>query len=118
MTKNVTKSETVATKPVKSKKSAKKATQFERTHFDVFSKSRGYLCTCMSEEAVHEALQSLYDENEKFWRRARSEGKKSKPFDCYGVARTGFKSRMIELQFTPDEDEGDTYEDAVERGNG
>lgn len=101
-------------KPVKSKKV--KGTP-ERTHFDVFSKSRGYLCTAPSEEAAYKALNDLFRENERFWRRARSEGKKSMDFDCYAVARQGMNSRLIELTFDAerDESERDTYEDVLEK---
>lgn len=106
---------TTPTKPVKFKKTV----AVERTHFDVFSKSRGYLCTCPNEDETHKALQALYKENEKFWRRARSEGKKSKRFDCYALARTGLDSRLIELYFAPDEeDTSESYEDIAAAAGG
>ena len=89
----------------------------ERTHFDVFSRARGYLCSCPNEDKVHESLKAMFDENERFWRRARSDGKKSKRFDCYGVARTGIHERVIELTFdTDDGDASDSYEDIAEAG--
>lgn len=102
----------VPNKPVK----YKKAEAVVRTHYDVYSKSRGYLCTCPNEEDAHNALQSLYKENEKFWRRASSEGKKSKQFDCYVLARTGVHERMIELHFEYEEDTTETYEDIAAAG--
>lgn len=106
---------TTPNKPVKFKKTV----AVERTHYDVFSKSRGYMCSCPNEEEAHKALQSLYYENEKFWRRARSEGKKSKRFDCYALARTGLHERLIELQFAPDEEDAtETYEDIAAAAGG
>lgn len=106
---------TTTNKPVKFKKTV----AVERTHYDMYSKSRGYLCTCHNEDAAHNALQSMYYENEKFWRRARSEGKKSKQFDCYALARTGIHERLIELQFAPDEEDvTETYEDIAANAGG
>jgi hypothetical protein len=93
----------------------------ERTHFDVFSRERGYLCSCPNEDKVHESLKAMFDENERFWRRARADGKKFKRFDCYGVARTGIHERVIELTFDADDGDGDgdasdSYEDIAEAG--
>ena len=107
---------TINEKPAKLKKVVPKA---DRTHFDVFSKLRGYLCTCPDEQGVHRALQALFEENEDFWRNAKGDGKKSRAFDCYGVARTGNQERIIELMFAPDEDESerDTYEDITAKEN-
>jgi hypothetical protein len=95
-------------KPVKFKKTM----VIEKTHYDVFSKSRGYLCTSPNETEAHKALQSMYYENEKLWKHAMSDGKKTKPFDCYVLARTGSHERLIELQFAvEEEDASETYED-------
>jgi hypothetical protein len=105
-------------KAVKEKKIVAEAVQKpvkqERTFYDVFSKQRGYLCSCPDEDAVHKSLYALFRENEKYWRGARSEGKKSRSFDCYGVARCGNSSRIIELMFE-EETEMDTYDDVVEQ---
>jgi len=99
---------TTTNKPVKFKKTV----AIERTHYDVYSKSKGYLCSCPNEDAANDALQALYYENEKSSRRVRTEGKKSKRFDCYVLARTGIQSRMIELQFAQEEEDAtETYED-------
>lgn len=108
--------DTTDPKPVKSKK-VKAQPQPERVHFDVFSKSRGYLCSAPNEDAAYKALNDLFRENERFWRRARSEGKKSRHFDCYALARQGTQSRLIELTFDAerDESERDTYEDVIEK---
>lgn len=89
----------------------------DRTHFDVYSKSRGYICTCPSEYALRKTLMDLYKENERFWRQAASDGKKTKAFDCYGLARTGTVNRVIDLTFAPNEDEEETFEEAVAEGN-
>jgi hypothetical protein len=61
----------------------------------------------------------MFKEIDRSTRFARSEGKKVAKFDCYGVARTGFVTRTIELMFAqePDESERDTYEEAVEKEN-
>jgi hypothetical protein len=89
----------------------------ERTHFDVFSRSGGYLCTCPSEEKLHESLNAMFKEHERATRYARSDGKKFKRFECYGVARTGIHERVIELTFDADDgDVSDSYEDIAEAG--
>jgi len=112
MVKSVSRKESDSTNTEKKVKSVKGG---ERTHYDVFSRSRGYMCSCPNEAAVHEALEALFRENEKFWRRARSEGKKGKTFDCFGVARTGHTERVIELTFRDDSDEEFYYEDVKEQ---
>lgn len=106
---------TTPNKPVKFKKTV----AVERTHYDVFSKSRGYQCSCPNEEEAHKALQAMYYEIERSTRRARSEGKKTKRFDCYALARTGVHERLIELQFAPDEEDAtETYEDIAAAAGG
>jgi hypothetical protein len=97
----------------KIEKSVKSTKPSERTFYNVFSKHRGYLCSCPSEFEANKALHALYRENEQFWRRARSEGKKSRDFDCYAVATTGIKTRLIELQFDAEDDEDEEFEDVV-----
>ena len=87
----------------------------ERTHFDIYSKERGYLCTCLNEDDAHRALQTLFNENEQYWRNAK-EGKKPRRFDCYCLARTGLKERLIELMFAPDEEDvTETYDDITQK---
>lgn len=107
-------------KPIKEKKVKVKAKDVPsadtRIHYDVFSKSRGYICTCPDENSVYDTLKALLRENDRFWKQAASMGKKTKAFDCYGVMRQGFKTSKIELTFAPETDgsERDTYEDVVE----
>lgn len=101
----------------KIEKSVKKSKNTERTFYDVYSKQRGYLCSCPTEEDAHKALHDLFKENERFWRRARSEGKKSRNFDCYAVARTGTHSRLIELMFDDNTEDDEDYEDVVAKEN-
>jgi hypothetical protein len=103
-------------KTTKKEQAEPKATPRAYTFYDVFSKQRGYLCSCIDENAVHKTLYALFRENEKYWHRDRSEGKKSRAFDCYGIARCGNSSRIIELMFE-EETETDTYDDVVEQSN-
>jgi hypothetical protein len=88
----------------------------ERTFYDVFSKQRGYICSCPDEDGVHRTLTALFRENEKFWHRERAEGRPFRNFDCYGIVRCGNSSRIIELMFE-EETEDDTYDEVVEQNS-
>lgn len=90
-----------------------KSDQGIRTFFNVYSKRRGYICSCPNEDATNKALQDLFYENERFWRRARSEGKKSRDFDCFALASTDGKDRLIELMFNEEEDDEEEFEDVI-----
>jgi hypothetical protein len=111
----MSKMKNVMEKIEKSAKAAKAVKPVERTHFDCFSKTRGYMCSCLNEDHAIKTLQSLYYENDRYWRQARADGKKTRPFDCYAIARTGYQERLIELQFAAEEDEGETYEEIAEK---
>lgn len=100
-------------KKVANKVTTKVNTKPAKVQYDVFSKSRGYLCSCINEDEVHRSLKALFHENERFWRNARAMGKRWKRFDCYGVATQGNSARIIELMFDAPAEE-DTYEDVVE----
>jgi hypothetical protein len=106
-----------APKTPKGKKEKPSAKPAARTHYDVYSKSRGYICTCVNENALHKTLMDLYRENDRFWRQAANDGKKTKAFDCYGLARMGDVSRVINLTFAANEDDEETFEDAIAEGN-
>jgi hypothetical protein len=103
--------------PIKKVKHVKsQAGNDNRIHYDIFSKTRGYMCTCLNEEHSLQMLNNFYKENERFWRGAISEGKAGKPFDCYVLVRQGFTTRKIELrqEDAVDNSEWDRYEDIVE----
>lgn len=103
--------------PAKTIKSKNKQPIVPKTHFDIFSKTYGYVASCMNEDHANKTLQSMYYEHERFWRNARSLGKKTQSFDYYVLVRTGFITRQIHLQFEPDEDDvTDTYEEIAEKG--
>lgn len=83
----------------------------EKVHYDVFSKHRGYICSCSTETQTQRTLQTLFNENEKFWQHKSSTGKKTRKFDCYAIARKGNQSTLIELAFQEEEEE---FEDVTQ----
>jgi hypothetical protein len=102
----------MAIKPKKSiEKSEKKIEKQEKfpVKYDIFSKSRGYMCSCLSQQHAINTLEALLRENDKFWRQARSMGKKTKDFDCYCMCRQGLKSWELPFVFDTGEDEEEEF---------
>lgn len=80
-----------------------------KVHYDIFSKSRGYICTATDEADARDALQDLFVENDRFWRKEQSEGKKWKRFDCYCLVRDNNKSEVLPFSFDDGSDEEEEY---------
>jgi len=81
----------------------------DKIHYDIFSKSRGYIATALNEGCAREALESLHYENQKFWRKAMSEGKRWKRCDVYCLCRQGGKSWELPFFIEEESDEDEQF---------
>lgn len=97
------------TKIIKSPKVTKKIVVDNKIHYDIFSKSRGYITSAMDEVTARETLESLHWENQKFWRKAQSEGKRWKRCDCYCICRNGLKEWELPFFIEEQSEEDEQY---------
>lgn len=88
---------------------SKKVVAVEKIHYDIWSKSRGYITTATNESTAREALESLHYENQRFWRKAMSEGKKWKRCDAYCLCRQGIRSWELPFFIEEESDEDEQY---------
>jgi hypothetical protein len=102
------------TKKTKTPTTTKK-TKTEKTHFEIFSKSRGYLCSAVDENAARDALTAMFEENQKHWLKQISEGKRWKRCDVYCLCRQGNKSWELPFFFNEEDDEEEFV--GIDEGN-
>ena len=73
-------------------------------NYDLFSKSRGYLCSTTNEDLARKHLADLYKEHKRYWSAAESNGDKVPNFDCSCICRQGHRTWTLGFDTTYEEE--------------